>query len=303
MEEQITTENLIVDTNENGTIPMVHIAPIGKFTGSDAKGNPIPENITAESLQKIADGLNLTNTEVLADIDHGAAKAGVNKDTSAAGWFTRFIVDPIKGLFANLKLTKKGKELLENREYRFISPTFTLDEKGQPVDLHTASLTNLPAFAGFIEPILNQEAKQLTDDKGKITMELTKDELIDLIKETVKNMEAVEEKTEEVEKTEETTETVENGCQDTEEKVENACSEEKAKNEEAVEEVKEVKEEAKAEDKAEKEEIDEKKEEVIKIEALNTSPTALKSIDSKDWMNLHGKEFFDYLAKHPEIKG
>ena len=130
MEEQITTENLIVDTNENGTIPMVHIAPIGQFTGSDAKGNPIPENITVESLQKIADGLNLTNTEVLADIDHGAAKAGVNKDTSAAGWFTRFIVDPIKGLFANLKLTKKGKELLENREYRFISPTFTLDENG-----------------------------------------------------------------------------------------------------------------------------------------------------------------------------
>lgn len=241
---------------------------------------------------------------MLADIDHGAAKAGVNKDTSAAGWFTRFIVDPIKGLFANLKLTKKGKELLENREYRFISPTFTLDEKGQPVDLHTASLTNLPAFAGFIEPILNQEAKQLTDDKGKITMEITKEELVDLIKETVKNMEAVEEKTEEVEKTEETTETAENGCQDTEEKVENACSEEKAKNEEAVEEVKEeVKEEAKAEDKAEKEEIDEKEEEVIKIEALNTSPTALKSIDSKDWMNLHGKEFFDYLAKHPEIKG
>ena len=296
MEEQITTENLIVDTNENGTIPMVHIAPIGQFTGSDAKGNPIPENITAESLQKIADGLNLTNTEVLADIDHGAAKAGVNKDTSAAGWFTRFIVDPIKGLFANLKLTKKGKELLENREYRFISPTFTLDENGQPVDLHTASLTNLPAFAGFIEPILNQEAKQLTDDKGKIIMELTKDELIDLIKETVKNMEAVEEKTEEVEKTEETTETAENACQDTEEKVENACSEEKAKNEEAVEEVKE-------EAKAEKEEIDEKEDEVIKIEALNTTPTALKSIDSKDWMNLHGKEFFDYLAKHPEIKG
>lgn len=50
MEEQITTENLIVDTNENGTIPMVHIAPIGQFTGSDAKGNPIPENITVESL-------------------------------------------------------------------------------------------------------------------------------------------------------------------------------------------------------------------------------------------------------------
>lgn len=312
MEEQDLTEKMVVDTVENGTIPMVHIAPVGQFTGSDAEGNPVPENLTVESLQKLADGLNMTNTEVLADIDHGAAKAGVNKNTAAAGWFTRFIVDPIKGLFANLKLTKKGKELLENREYRFISPTFTLDEKGQPVDLHTASLTNLPAFAGFIEPVLNQEATQISEDKGTINMEMTKEQLVDLIKETVKSMKAAEEKAEEVketveevkeEKTEETTETAENGCQDTEEKVENACSEEKAKNEEAVEEVKEeVKEEAKAEDKAEKEEIDEK-EEVIKIEALNTSPTALKSIDSKDWMSLHGKEFFDYLAKHPEIKG
>lgn len=284
MEEQDLTEKMVVDTVENGTIPMVHIAPVGKFTGSDAEGNPVPENLTVESLQKLADGLNMTNTEVLADIDHNASKPGINKDTKAAGWFTKFVVDPIKGLFASLKLTKHGKELLENREYRFISPSFSLDKNGEPVGLHTASLTNLPAFAGFIEPVLNQEATQISEDKGKITMELTKEELIDLIKETVKSLNEEPEKEEVKEETVE--ETKEEQKEEKEEKVENACSDDEAK----------VKNEAPAEEKEEKEE-----KEVIKIEALNQAPVALKNIDNKDWLCLHGKEFFDYLAKHPEV--
>lgn len=105
-------DELITDTIDNGTIENVQIAPVGEYMGSDAKGNPVPEKLTAESLQALADNLNATETEVLADIDHGAAKAGVEKDTKAAGWFTRFVVDPLRGLFATLKLTRHGKELI-----------------------------------------------------------------------------------------------------------------------------------------------------------------------------------------------
>lgn len=282
-------DEIVTETIDNGTIENVHIAPIGKFYGSDAEGNPVAEVLTQESLQTLADQLNEDNTEILCDVDHGASKQGLDRSTRSAGWFTRFIVDPIKGLFASLKLTKHGKELLENREYRFISPTFSLDENGNPVELHTASLTNTPAFEGYINPVLNQESKKISEDKG--IEDMTKEEIIDLIKETVKNMEAAEEKAEEVK------ETVDNGCSETEEKVENACSE--VKNEEVVEEVKEEKvEEVKEEPVEEKEE-----KEVIKMEALNSKPVAFASVDDKSWMNLHGKEFFDYLAKHPEIKG
>lgn len=157
----------ITETIDNGTIENVHIAPIGEFLGSDAQGNAVPEKLTVESLQQLADGLNSTGTEVLADVDHGAAKPGVERETKAAGWFTRFVVDPIKGLFATLKLTKHGKELLENREYRYISPTFSLNEDGTPAELHTASLTNLPAFKGHINPILNTEANEISNkDEG-----------------------------------------------------------------------------------------------------------------------------------------
>lgn len=335
-------EEIITDTIDNGVIENVQIAPIGEYVGSDAKGNPIPEKIDAESLQKIADGLNSTETEVLADIDHNASKPGVEKDTKAAGWFHKFVVDPLKGLFATLKLTKHGKELLENREYRYISPTFKLDKEGKPLELHTASLTNLPAFQGYIDPILNTESNMET-----ITMEMTIEQLKELIKGVIadlKKEEAVKKVEEEiktenevhediVENLEEKKDAIEAGVvqnsepenageatkkgEEEEKPVENACSEktEEVKNEESdksetpteekpvdnacSEKKEEVKnEEATVEEKKE----EEKKEEVIKIEALNSAPTAFKDVSGKDkWAHLHGKEFFDYLAKHPEI--
>ena len=332
-------EQIITDTIDNGVIENVQIAPIGEYVGSDAKGNPIPEKIDAESLQKIADGLNSTETEVLADIDHNASKPGVEKDTKAAGWFHKFIVDPLKGLFATLKLTKHGKELLENREYRYISPTFKLDKDGKPIELHTASLTNLPAFQGYIDPILNTESNMET-----ITMELTIEQLKELIKETIadlKKEEAVKEVEQEiknenevhediVENLEEKKDAIEVGVMNSEPEkkegevvecenenptevkegetkenceVKNECSEKKdeVKNEcsETNEEVKN----AEVVDEKKKEEKEEEEKEVIKIEALNSAPIALKDVSGKsEWEHLHGKDFWDYLAKHPGIQ-
>lgn len=304
-------EEIVTETIDNGTIENVHIAPIGEFLGSDAEGNPVPEKIDAESLQKLADSLNASETEVLADVDHGAAKPGVERETRSAGWFTRFVVDPLKGLFATLKLTKHGKELLENREYRYISPTFSLDEDGRPVELHTASLTNLPAFKGHINPILNTEAVEVSHDEGKLIMEMTKEELVALIKETVAAMtsekkedaaaaEVTEEVKEEVKeevvdkKEDESNEATEAEKDAAAEKlideiVENACGgKTEVKNETSEPEVKE----------------EEKKEEVIKMEALNSAPTTFADISGSDkWKNLHGDEFWKYLANHPEIKG
>ena len=297
--DRYIVDSIVTETIDNGTIENVQIAPIGEYFGSDSDGNPIKEKLTVEALQTLADGLNATETEVLADVDHGASKPGAEKSTKAAGWFSKFIVDPLRGLFANLKLTRHGKELLENREYRYISPTFSLDKEGVPVELHTASLTNMPAFAGSIDPVLNQESKPVFTDKGLENM--TKEELKDLIKETISEMKEAEKKAEVVEEVKEEIK---------EEKVDNACSEEteEVKNEEVSEEVKEeeVKEEMKDEETKEEEpekKEEEKKEEVIKIEALNSAPRALASISSSDcWKNLHGDEFWKYLAAHPEIR-
>lgn len=287
-----------ITTIDNGEID-VHIAPIGEFNGSDSQGNPVPENITKESLENLADKLN-KGDEILADIDHQSCKPGVERDTQAAGWFSRFVVDPIKGLFAKLKLTKKGKELIENREYRYLSPTFMLDENGTPQDLHSVSLTNLPAFKGYIKPILNSEP----NTKEIIEMEITKEDLIQLIKDTMSSMNEVP--AEVVSETKE----VENSCgKEDEKEVKNEEAEEVKEVEEKSEttetaeapkeEVKEeIKEEAKNEEAPAEEEKKEK--EVIKLQALNSAPEVGigDSVTSScGWENKHGKAFFDELKK------
>ena len=301
----------ITTTTDNGELD-VHIAPIGTFNGSNSQGNPVKENITKESLENLAEKLN-QGDEILADIDHQSCKPGVERDTRAAGWLSKFIVDPIKGLFAKLKLTKKGRELIESREYRYFSPTFMLDENGSPTDLHSVSLTNLPAFKGYIKPILNSEP----NTKEIIEMEVTKDDLIQLIKDTVASMN--EAPVEEVKEEKSSTETcdVDGTCDtdDVEDKVEekvedktevtNACGKAKVvKNEDAKEEpatttaetpkASEDKEIAvdKNEDKTEKE--------VIKIQALNSTPSVGigDSVTPKcGWESKHGKAFFDELKR------
>lgn len=295
-----------IKTLENGEIEC-QIAPIGSFNGSDAKGQPVPENITVENLESLAEKLN-QGDEVLCDIDHASCRPGVERDTQSAGWFSRFFVNPLKGLFGILKLTKKGKELIENREYRYLSPVFNLDKDGNPVEMHSVALTNLPAFKGSIKPILNT-----IPEEDILKMEISKAELVELIKETitvmnsapaepVKETEVVNSEPEKPveEKPAEEEKPVEESKADVVEEtpaaeVENSCDkEEKTENEEPVPE------EPVAEPK--KEEL-KKEPEVIKAEALNSMPSTSQYdvVDNAPaWKNMHGKEFFNWLQKHPK---
>ena len=277
---------IISDTIDNGEIENVHLVPIGDFKGSDKDGNPIDEHITKESLDQIAEKLN-SGDDVLCDIDHQSCKPGVERDSKAAGWFHKFVVDPVKGLFASLKLTKKGREIVENREYRYTSPVFTLDENGNPNDIHSVALTNVPAFKGHISPIINSEPTEINKEenlnKEIINMEITKEDLIELIKNTVNEMNIKKEINEEIRE-----ELVGNSCDKKQEEIV------EVKNEETVPETKEeIKEEVKVEDKDEPKE----EKEVIKIESLNSAPTPSMT-QEPEWKKLHGKEFFDWCSKH-----
>lgn len=281
-------EKEIQDDGANGEI-LVQIAPVGEFAGSDARGNPVPENITPESLQNLADKLN-SEDEILVDRDHASVKPGADKDSSAQGWLSRFIVDPIKGLFGWMKLTKRGRASVENREYRYLSPVFSLDGEGSPIDMHSVAMTNTPAFKGALEPILNTEPKE-----ELIKMEISKEELVSLIKETVTalNSAPVEEKNEVVNSEPE---------KPVEEKQAGAVEETPAGDEK--------KDEAGNEEPPAEEKKDEPAEpevrpepEVIRVEALNSMPAASQydvAAAQPVWKNMHGRDFFNWLQKHPK---
>ena len=276
-------ENIIKDTIDNGIVENVHISPIGDFTGSKQDGSPQNEHITAEALSALADKMN-AGDEVLCDVDHQSCRPGVEKDTSAAGWFTKFVVDPIKGLFASLKLTKRGKDLLANREYRYMSPTFMLNDNGEPIDIHSVSLTNTPAFKGFINPVINSEATPIDDTNESIT-NMTKEELKALIEEILAEKakeEAIRDVKEEaieaaIEKAPGVVDVI-----DTCGKKDNTV-----KNETVVEDPKE-----------EEKKVEETKE-VIKEEALNSAPTIGEDIAVEpEWKKLSGKAFLDWYKKN-----
>lgn len=280
----------IKETIDNGETE-VQIATVGTVVGSDIDGNPVEQNFTEDSLQKIAEN---TTDEVLVDAEHQSEKGGT---TEAKGWLSKLNFVPGKGLFGSIKWTDIGRKLVENRVFRWLSPSWLIDKvTREPVAMTSVALTNKPSQMGRIDPIINQEPL-----KEKLTMDITKEELVNLIKETVVNY-CSEKKEEEVKnevveqpKTEETKE-------ETAEPVKEIADEPK---QEVVSEEPKTEEPKKNEPVAivvEETKFEEKKE-VIKEEALNSAPTIGSDISGKaEWMKLRGKEFFAYLKNHPEIR-
>lgn len=309
----------LIDTVNNGETDVL-VVPKGEFYGSDSEGNPIPESIDETVIDTLAE--QLKDKELLVDKDHSSVKKGTEKDTSAMGWMHSF-KKGIEGLWAKIRWTNIGRNLVENRVFRFLSPVFTL-HGDKPTNMLNVALTNQPAFQDKAKPIINNKPNM-----EELEMTITKEELVSLIKETVASMKSEQKTdTQEMQNAEcacdPTDKMVDNACGKTDKMVDNACGKKAdvTKNEEVIEdeireEVKEeiqegkeegkTKEEIKEEIKQEvaEEKMDDKEDEekeVISIEALNSSPMAFKDVSGKaDWEHLHGTEFFSYLAKHPEI--
>ena len=287
----------IIDDGAFGEIPC-QIAPIGEFYGSDRDGNAISETLTSESLENLANKLNESGKEILCDKDHASVKSGTDRDTEAQGWFSRFFIDPIKGLMGWLKLTKSGREAIENREYRFLSPVFSLDDESKtPTNLHSVAMTNCAALP--VEPILNNEPNK--------DIEMTKEDIIALIRETLAEMKQKDEDMDDAEVCNACQKKAENEMPDDDKKdtepvdekpvdtpettddmkddetVSNSCQKKKAMNEKTCDgdEVKKTK-------------------EVIKEEVLNSSPSASMNIEitsEPSWKNKTGDAFWSELRK------
>ena len=275
----------ITETIDNGETE-VQIATIGTVVGSDIDGNPVEQNFTEESLQKIAEN---TTDEVLVDAEHQSEKGGT---TEAKGWLSKLNFVPGKGLVGSIKWTDIGRKLVENRVFRWLSPSWLIDKATrEPVAMTSVALTNKPSQMGRIDPIINEEPL-----KDKLTMDITKEELINLIKDIVVNY--CSEKKEEEVKNEVVEQPKAEEPKVEEPKVEQANAAEPMVEETKVEEPKKTKPAIVIE-----ETNVEQKKEVIKEEALNSTPTIGADVSGKaEWMKLRGKEFFAYLKNHPEIR-
>ena len=259
---------------------LVLLTPIGNFYGWN--------NNEKKSVEEVIDDTALTNLvnnfneEILVDKDHSSCRPPDTRDSSAMGWITelKYIKDlgNMNGLYAKIRWTKEGIKLVRDKIYRYLSPVWSLDSDNKPYKLISVALTNRPAIKTGI-PIIN--TKPLEEN------EMTKEEIIQLVKDTII---AIEKEKENINKKEEVKET------------EDAVKEAEPVQNEEVKEIEKEKETSKQEEKIPEEKTTEEKleekKEVIKEEILN-SESKPEIIDWKTQaINLHGEDFWNFLKKN-----
>ena len=219
------------------------------------------------------------------------------------------------GLYARIKWTDKGRELVKSRAYRFMSPTFELDEAGKPVRLLNSALTNRPNFS--LPPIINSETehKETTVMEHAIDLDALREQIVEecmkrinivhpeesakaeLATETATET-ATEERSESADASSEPTETTETATTETPAAAEPATEPATAAaNTEATEQPVERSESANASS-------EQPAEEVIKPEALNSAaesaPTVTGAMAKMDeWRKLKGEELMQWCRRNP----
>jgi phage I-like protein len=136
----IATHAFEVPSGAAGSAPpeWVQLLPSGTFKGRDGRGPwkaDLPAVIAATTDW-------LAGAEAVIDFDH-AADLGKGTPAPAAGWIKQFEARQ-DGLWGRVEWTDRGKESLQSREYRYLSPVFQHSKDGQVMRVLRASLTNSP---------------------------------------------------------------------------------------------------------------------------------------------------------------
>jgi len=156
------------------------VIPVGEIRGRDKRSWKLSKDEASDLVQRIRED----NVDVVLDYNHGSY-AG---DPKAAGWFPAGSFEARDdGIYAALELTPNGRQIVENREFRYISPAFysSMDEPERITSIDSFGLTNLPNIT--VIPSLNsrrpggsrmnteaQQGKTAPETNGKSREELVK---------------------------------------------------------------------------------------------------------------------------------
>jgi len=133
----------------------IQLFPAGEFRTSD--GSNRPEDVDAWRMDgEIAAALIAqalaTGRDIVIDYEHQSLASQENgQPAPAAGWIRELIWREGKGLYAVVDWTARARAFIANGEYRYISPVFTYDKTGKPLDVLQVALTNNPALTGMDE--------------------------------------------------------------------------------------------------------------------------------------------------------
>lgn len=119
---------------------LVPIIPAGTIHGWDGRG---PYHLKDAKAVIAASARQYVDLAI--DRDHAADLSPAGTAVPAAGWI-KGLVEKDGGIFARVEWTPPALAQLDNKEYRYISPTFRHTKDGTIVRIDGATLTNRPNF-------------------------------------------------------------------------------------------------------------------------------------------------------------
>lgn len=142
---------------ESSAVPtFVQLLPASPFTGRDGRG-PF-----AFEAQTLLDAFALNGKPLHIDYEHQSiGAADKTEPTPAAGWINTLVPAEDGTLWAEVEWTEKAAAYIASREYRYLSPVFTLNTKtGQIIALRGAGLTNDPNL--YLQSLNSRESDRYT---------------------------------------------------------------------------------------------------------------------------------------------
>ena len=156
------TGSLFLSLNiENGVPSRIMLVPADKIVkGRDGREwkNPNPKQVALNSINR----LSLLPIDENHSTDLSAPKGGASP---ALGWIKSLCADESGAVWADVEWTKRGRDALAKKEYRFISPVFLFNKEGEINCILRAALTNSP---NLNLPALNSE--QLINNETEVPM-------------------------------------------------------------------------------------------------------------------------------------
>lgn len=154
----------------------IQIIPIGEWKGKIQNGEVLQFKVDETKTAEMVKNFSALGRDLVIDYEHQTLSGDI---APAAGWIKRMINRGSQGLWAVVEWTDRALSFLNNKEYKFLSPVFTLQSldpvTGQEAGavLANAALTNDPFFSE-LKPIVSK-SNDGTDENAGPTIFLTQE--------------------------------------------------------------------------------------------------------------------------------
>ena len=128
----------------------IKILPLGEV--KTTKGNFY---VDEQSVNAMKEYFKKRGLDIVVDYEHQSLS---DKKALAGGWIKDFYIKD-NCVVAKVEFTDIAKQEIENKQYKYLSPTLFL-KNGKPIRLHSVALTNTPAIDNMYPLFLSEDLKE-----------------------------------------------------------------------------------------------------------------------------------------------